>query len=168
MILDIRENPFYILDASIYDNKEKIIQLANKKYSSNEITIIDDAKDKLTDSNKRFYFELRWFHFGEEYLNKLLIFINNIIQNNKYNDFDILNQLENESNKSLMANIPEGMLISYAPKKTNILSEYNLNYYLFPYIEDTDVNQIVKNILSLAYSLDIILIEFEDIVKQIN
>jgi len=161
MILDITENPFYILGASTRDSREKIINLANRKYSTCDVSIIDEAKENILDLNKRLYYELRWFQECDSALDKILEYINKIKKENKYFYYDVLKEIE----KDIMASIPEGIFISFA---TNRLSVFNLSFYTFPFIDNNDKILLSDTILDLAWQQSLLGEFCDTIIDDIN
>ena len=58
--MDLLENPFYILGATLRDNKRKIIELAEEKSLYNDSTQIERAQADLINPRKRVAAELAW------------------------------------------------------------------------------------------------------------
>ncbi len=59
--MDLRHNPFYILGASMTDNKRRIMELAEEKSLFGEEEAIEEAKTILLDPIRRIDAELSWF-----------------------------------------------------------------------------------------------------------
>jgi hypothetical protein len=144
MILDIADNPFYILGASLSDSREKIIELANEKYATCDVQIIDEAKDNLLDMNKRLYFEFHWFLESGSALEKILGYINKIRKNNTYFYYDVISDIR----KEIRENMPNDMFISFYD---SLLTFFNLDYYTFSFISNNDIELIAEKIFNLSW-----------------
>jgi len=160
MILDIVDNPFYILGASLSDSREKIIELANEKYATCDVHIIDEAKENLLDMNKRLYFEFHWFLESGSALEKILGYINKIRKNNTYFYYDVISDIR----KEIRANMPNDMFISFYDSP---LTFFNLDYYTFPFISNNDIELIAEKIFNLSWQQNIFK-KYSNIINDIN
>lgn len=59
--MTIKENPFYILEASVHDNKQKIMSLAEEKSLEIDESVCTEARIALTNPRKRLSAEMSWF-----------------------------------------------------------------------------------------------------------
>ena len=59
--MDLRHNPFYILGASMTDNKRRIMELAEEKSLFGDEEAVEEAKTILLDPIRRIDAELSWF-----------------------------------------------------------------------------------------------------------
>jgi hypothetical protein len=156
MILDITENPFYILDAKLTDDKEKIIALANEKYASFDVGIIDEAKENLLDLNKRLYYEMRWFPANGGGIEIILNYINKVKSEKKYYENNILIEIN-------VANSPPGIFMNMY---VGYLTFLNIDFYTFSYIND---NELLANaIIKLAWQYNDSLKFIDKITDDIN
>ena len=57
----IKENPFYILGASLRDNRQKIMSLAEEKSLEVDEAVCSEARMVLTNPRRRLVAELSWF-----------------------------------------------------------------------------------------------------------
>ncbi len=87
--MDIKSNPFYILEVSTEDNKRKIMDAADEKLLFLESDIVEKAKNQLLDGKKRLEAELSWFISIPSNMNTELI---KAIQQDSY-DEDTLSYL---------------------------------------------------------------------------
>ena len=74
--MDLLQNPFYILGATLRDNKRKIFELAEEKSLYSDSMLIAQAQANLTNPRKRLAAELAWLpgvglRFASELINKL-------------------------------------------------------------------------------------------------
>ena len=59
--MDLRHNPFYVLGASLTDNKRRIMELAEEKSLFGDEEAIEEAKTILLDPIRRIDAEIAWF-----------------------------------------------------------------------------------------------------------
>lgn len=59
--MDLRHNPFYILGASMTDNKRRIMEVAEEKSLFGDEEAIEEAKTILLDPIRRIDAEISWF-----------------------------------------------------------------------------------------------------------
>jgi hypothetical protein len=163
MILDIADNPFYILGAKISDTKEKIIELANEKYATCDIHVIDEAKENLLDLNKRLYYEMRWFPANGGGIKIILEYINNIRNGKKYYRVDIKKNID-------ITNSPDMLFTEtpYTDTYIGILTEFNIEFYTFLYIDNTDIDLLRESILSFVLFYDKLINFSNRVIDDIN
>ena len=165
MILDITENPFYILGADITDNKRKIISLYEEKKFFENINIINDAQEILLNPQKRLKAEMMWFSScSSTQLEEILNYFKELPNQDKKHRFDIdgsYYEFHTGDGKDV-GHIEGGIGSISALDRLNIrfyalpylLSEKHENsieYYgiiteIFLLFEDLNINHIVKDI----------------------
>ena len=87
--MDIKSNPFYILDVSTEDTKRKIMDAAEEKLLFFDSDIVEKAKNQLLDGRKRMEAELSWFISIPSNMNTEII---NAVKKESYDD-DMLSYL---------------------------------------------------------------------------
>ena len=84
--MDIKSNPFYILEVSTEDNKRKIMDAAEEKLLFMDSEIVEKAKSQLLDGRKRLDAELSWFISIPSNMNAEII---KAIQQESYDDYTL-------------------------------------------------------------------------------